>query len=123
MREGNKQERNEMDAEDAGPPRAVAGGDNAGDKEMQEPAAEHSDEDEMCRYCFEGSEAGELISPCRCTGGQKYVHLACLRRWQRMVLVSQPTHPDMQRDDVRHHKCNVCTSAQILQSPLYSDLI
>ena len=97
-----------MEAEDCSI--AVAGGDNAGDKEMQEPAAERSDEDEMCRYCFEGSEAGELISPCKCTGGQKYVHLACLRRWQRMVLVSQPTHPDMQRDDMRHHKCNVCTS-------------
>lgn len=49
--------------------------------------------DVMCRYCFCGEEEGPLISPCKCKGGQKYVHLKCLRRWQRMVLVSQPTHP------------------------------
>jgi hypothetical protein len=52
-------------------------------------AAEESEDEEMCRYCFEGSEEGELISPCKCQGGQKWVHLSCLRRWQRMVLVSQ----------------------------------
>ena len=51
--------------------------------------AEESEDEEMCRYCFEGSEEGELISPCKCQGGQKRVHLSCLRRWQRMVLVSQ----------------------------------
>ena len=50
-------------------------------------------EEKMCRYCFCGTEEGELISPCECKGGQRYVHLHCLRRWQRMVLVSQPTHP------------------------------
>lgn len=50
-------------------------------------------EDKMCRYCFCGTEEGELISPCQCKGGQRYVHLHCLRRWQRMVLVSQPTYP------------------------------
>jgi len=44
------------------------------------------EEEPMCRYCFEGVEAGELISPCSCTGGQKWVHVACLRRWQRMVI-------------------------------------
>lgn len=59
-----------------------------GDAEMIEPGrndggkAVESDEEEICRYCFEGKEDGELISPCRCTGGQKYVHLSCLRRWQ-----------------------------------------
>ena len=63
-------------------------GDGQGDAEMIEPGrndggkAEESDEEEICRYCFEGKEDGELISPCRCTGGQKYVHLSCLRRWQ-----------------------------------------
>ena len=51
------------------------------------------DEDELCRYCFDGDDFGPLISPCNCKGGQKWVHLSCVRRWQRMVLVSQPTHP------------------------------
>ena len=68
-----------------------------------------SEEDEkLCRFCFEGEEEGELIAPCACKGGQKWVHLSCLRRWQRMVLVSQPTHPAFYRDDVRQHVCNVC---------------
>ena len=63
---------------------------------MPPPAAPPDDDEEdeqLCRYCFEGPEAGELLSPCECKGGQKWVHLSCLRRWQRMVLVSQPTHP------------------------------
>lgn len=37
-----------------------------------------------------------------------YVHQSCLRRWQRMVLVSQPTHPALYTDDARHLVCNVC---------------
>eukprot|EP00964_Phaeocystis_antarctica_P096157 scaffold62516_cov58-Phaeocystis_antarctica.AAC.4 len=72
-------------------------------------AAPDDEEDEvLCRYCFEGPEAGELLSPCKCKGGQKWVHLSCLRRWQRMVLVSQPTHPAFYERDPRHHECNVC---------------
>jgi len=85
--------------------------------------ADESEEEEICRYCFEGREDGELISPCKCQGGQKYVHLKCLRRWQRMVLVSQPTHPAMQRDDIRHHKCNVCTSEFSCPPPTRHELM
>ena len=67
-------------------------------------------EEPMCRYCFEGADEGELLSPCKCSGGQKYVHLDCLRRWQRMALVSQPTHPMYYRDDKRITECGVCKS-------------
>ena len=38
--------------------------------------------------------------------------MSCLRRWRRMVLVSQPTHPAFHEDDVRHHECNVCGQVQ-----------
>lgn len=81
------------------------------------------DEDKMCRYCFEGEEDGALISPCACSGGQKYVHLSCLRRWQRMVLVSQPTHPAFYRDDERHHVCNVCKSGFTCAPPTRHELM
>jgi hypothetical protein len=27
-------------------------------------------DEKICRYCFDGEESGELISPCRCTGGE-----------------------------------------------------
>jgi len=63
------------------------------------------EEEAMCRYCLGGpdEEGGNLISPCKCAGGQKYVHLSCLRRWQRMVLVSQPTHPAYYERDERQY--------------------
>ena len=100
--------------------------DEAGDKSQEggkAAAAESSDEEEICRFCFEGTEEGQLISPCQCTGGQKFVHLHCLRRWQRMVLVQQPTHPAMQRDDIRHHKCNVCTTEFTCAPPTRHELM
>lgn len=78
----------------------------------------------MCRFCFDGSpESGALISPCKCKGSQAFVHLSCLRRWQRMVLVSQPTHPAFQRDDVRHHECNVCKAEFTCPPPTRLELM
>ena len=37
----------------------------------------------MCRICFidEEDPADPLISPCKCSGSMKYVHLNCLRHW------------------------------------------
>ena len=86
-------------------------------------APSEEEDERLCRYCFEGDEEGELISPCSCKGGQKWVHTVCLRRWQRMVLVSQPTHPAFYRDDVRHHKCNVCGAAFTNTPPTRHELM
>ena len=49
-----------------------------------------------------------MISPCACKGGQKFVHVECLRKWQRAVIVTQPTHPALYRRDERQETCNVC---------------
>nr|CAG8568624.1 12015_t:CDS:2 [Entrophospora candida] len=42
--------------------------------------------DRMCRICFSGPEdednLGRLISPCRCKGSMRYVHVECLNRWR-----------------------------------------
>mmetsp|Transcript_12428 Transcript_12428/g.29271 ORF Transcript_12428/g.29271 Transcript_12428/m.29271 type:complete len:478 (+) Transcript_12428:136-1569(+) len=84
---------------------------------------EADDDEPLCRYCFEGTEEGELISPCKCSGGQKYVHLKCLRRWQRMVLVSQPTHPAFYDRDLRHQTCNVCKSEFTCAPPTRHELM
>jgi hypothetical protein len=84
---------------------------------------EMDDDEKMCRYCFEGEEAGPLISPCACRGGQKWVHLACLRRWQRIVLVSQPTHPAFYERDPRHYKCNVCKGTFTCEPPSRLELM
>ena len=57
---------------------------------------------------YEGAQ-GELVAPCGCAGGQRWVHLECLRRWQRSVLVTQPTHPLLYKADARMTHCGVCT--------------
>lgn len=37
----------------------------------------------VCRICLEDSEEDEnpLISPCKCDGSMKFIHLKCLREW------------------------------------------
>lgn len=85
--------------------------------------SDEEDEEKLCRYCFEGTEAGALLSPCACKGGQKWVHLTCLRRWQRMVLVSQPTHPAFYERDPRHHECGVCKTTFTCPPPTRHELM
>ena len=88
------------------------------------PAVDDDGEEILCRYCFDGPEEGTMLSGiCACAGGQKHVHLDCLRRWQRMVLVSQPTHPAFYEDDVRHHKCNVCAANFNIPPPTRNELM
>lgn len=38
----------------------------------------------MCRICFDGEETPDnpLISPCRCSGGSRYIHRGCLKQWR-----------------------------------------
>ena len=86
---------------------------------------EEDEEDEaLCRYCFDGSDEGDLLKDiCACSGGQRWVHLHCLRRWQRMVMVSQPTHPAFYEDDVRYHKCNVCAAEFNIPPPTRHELM
>mmetsp|Transcript_38593 Transcript_38593/g.99952 ORF Transcript_38593/g.99952 Transcript_38593/m.99952 type:complete len:467 (+) Transcript_38593:90-1490(+) len=81
------------------------------------------EDEKVCRYCFDGEDDGPLISPCKCSGGQKYVHLKCLRQWQRMCLVSQPTHPDFYDRDPRHHLCNVCKAEFTCPPPTRHELM
>jgi erythromycin esterase-like protein/ubiquitin-protein ligase len=58
----------------------------------------------VCRFCF--SSEGVLIAPCMCKGSNEFLHLECLRAWQRQVVLSQPTHPKYTTniDEV----CGVC---------------
>ena len=59
----------------------------------------------------------------RSKGDQKFVHLSCLRRWQRSVLVSQPTHPAFYERDPRHYKCNVCKGTFTCEPPTRLELM
>lgn len=79
--------------------------------------------EQICRICFAGAGEGgpegcegnpaaqQLISPCRCEGSQKHVHLGCLRRWQRAVQLGGSNHPDDRCSEDRHLICNVCKTS------------
>jgi len=46
----------------------------------------NSTDNRVCRICFGGVndafESGKLISPCKCKGSMKYVHVNCLNEWR-----------------------------------------
>eukprot|EP00471_Norrisiella_sphaerica_P012369 CAMPEP_0184502228 /NCGR_PEP_ID=MMETSP0113_2-20130426/49686_1 /TAXON_ID=91329 /ORGANISM="Norrisiella sphaerica, Strain BC52" /LENGTH=324 /DNA_ID=CAMNT_0026891293 /DNA_START=39 /DNA_END=1013 /DNA_ORIENTATION=+ len=39
-------------------------------------------EEKLCRICFDGEPQGPMIAPCRCAGGQKWIHRRCLDDWR-----------------------------------------
>eukprot|EP01006_Ploeotia_vitrea_P020805 TRINITY_DN53110_c0_g1_i1.p1 TRINITY_DN53110_c0_g1~~TRINITY_DN53110_c0_g1_i1.p1 ORF type:complete len:496 (+),score=42.93 TRINITY_DN53110_c0_g1_i1:19-1506(+) len=82
-------------------------------------------EDKLCRICFESEEENseELIAPCKCSGSAKWIHMSCLRRWQRMVLVSQPTHPSGWSDDERFEICGTCKGKFTCEPPVRHELM
>ena len=67
-----------------------------------------------CRICFcEGNFEGSnpLISPCKCSGSVKYIHLNCLRKW----LTSKITTKVSSTNDIYCYvyktlKCEICQS-------------
>ncbi|CAE7720790.1 unnamed protein product [Symbiodinium microadriaticum] len=85
-------------------------------EEVREAELEHGDKQPLgctlveCRFCL-GGDADDtvFVAPCSCRGGQRWVHLECLRRWQRSILVTQPTHPAFYHEDRRMTHCSVCT--------------
>lgn len=54
------------------------------DAKEEPPAAEAK----QCKICLGGveeeSELGRLISPCKCKGTIKYVHIECLNEWRKV---------------------------------------
>merc|ERR1712185_78101 len=94
-------------APDAAPDAAM---DPAPDAATDAPASGATDAAEVpsCRICFEPD--GELIAPCGCQGTQRFVHVACLRRWQHSVVLAAPNNPHAADADAerRHLRCGVC---------------
>ncbi|KAH6946374.1 hypothetical protein HPB50_013198 [Hyalomma asiaticum] len=45
----------------------------------------HSDEarigSAMCRICHDGDEEEPLVSPCKCSGSIRFVHVSCIEHW------------------------------------------
>eukprot|EP00927_Polykrikos_kofoidii_P050417 TRINITY_DN44333_c0_g1_i1.p1 TRINITY_DN44333_c0_g1~~TRINITY_DN44333_c0_g1_i1.p1 ORF type:complete len:496 (-),score=67.72 TRINITY_DN44333_c0_g1_i1:6-1349(-) len=70
-------------------------------------------EQPICRICFADASddaSQPLVSPCKCQGSQKYVHVTCLRHWQRSVQLDAPNHPQDSWREARHEICGVCKS-------------
>ncbi len=67
----------------------------------------------LCRFCQEpersDSADGELITPCSCQGGLRYVHLKCLRKHQYAAARAAGV--------VAAHFCNVCKSQYFVGFP------
>jgi E3 ubiquitin-protein ligase DOA10 len=59
------------------------------------------DSEVACRFCL--VDSGELVAPCECKGSSAWVHVGCLRQWQKSVMMTQSTHPRYQThiDEVR----------------------
>jgi hypothetical protein len=54
-----------------------------------------------CRFCFDPADAAAvnnpLITPCKCVGSVRYIHLQCLKQWRKAT-----TNPDFIR------RCQLC---------------
>ena len=58
-----------------------------------------------CRICLEDEGLIEtLISPCRCSGSSKYVHIDCLQTWRRTV-----------RGEIGENNCMECQTEYIIR--------
>lgn len=50
---------------------------------MYSNSKESEKDQNLCRICFSEFFTGDnpLISPCKCSGSMKHIHLECLRTW------------------------------------------
>lgn len=64
----------------------------------------------QCRFCLEEGDSANLLSPCGCSGTARFVHSACLRRWQQ------------ETNDNRAYRCQVCHALFFQSRPLLRGL-
>jgi hypothetical protein len=61
---------------------AETDGENSDDSSQEVPPAPQGD-DPTCYMCFDDEDTAEnpMITPCKCLGDTRYVHVNCLRKW------------------------------------------
>ncbi len=75
----------------------------SGSSNELEASLESSVNTAKCRICWRTSYIIDLLSPCVCTGSQKYVHFDCLSRW-----IQERNSDDRDICDVcQHHYENI----------------
>jgi len=79
------------------------------------------EEDKICRICHGGEDEGKLISPCKCKGSIRFVHLTCLEHWRT---VSKNSKSYFQCDQC-HYKYNFSRTqlGRLLSSPIAVHLL
>ena len=63
------------------------------------------EEEKTCRICLDSDIRKNLISPCLCSGTQKWVHRECLNKWR------------ITREDRAFSKCTECLQSYTLLQP------
>lgn len=60
-----------------------------------------------CRICFdiENEINGNLISPCKCKGFQKFIHEECLKKWRKENITTQA-----------YLQCEICKTDYIIEN-------
>ena len=79
------------------------------------------EEPNICRFCFEGEDCGELIEPCSCSGSQRFVHVQCLRRWQAHQILAAASRRTASETPVI--QCNVCHATLSVPPPSGKELL
>jgi hypothetical protein len=66
----------------------------------------------LCRVCYSDEKEVDspLISPCKCMGGLKYIHLSCLRNWisARAILKSNESNDECLKYEINQVICEIC---------------
>lgn len=70
----------------------------------------------MCRICLESDFTIEnpLVTPCKCTGSLKHIHLECIRLWTNSKRVSYE-EPGLKSWFWSDLVCEICKSKLLLQ--------
>ena len=66
----------------------------------------------LCRvcYCDDKEVDSPLISPCKCIGGLKYIHLSCLRNWieAKAILIRSESNEECLKYEINQVNCEIC---------------
>ncbi len=66
----------------------------------------------LCRVCYSDEKEANspLISPCKCNGGLKYIHLSCLRNWieAKAILKQNESNEGCLKYIINQVFCEIC---------------
>eukprot|EP00826_Nyctotherus_ovalis_P008400 TRINITY_DN12173_c0_g3_i1.p2 TRINITY_DN12173_c0_g3~~TRINITY_DN12173_c0_g3_i1.p2 ORF type:complete len:192 (-),score=13.40 TRINITY_DN12173_c0_g3_i1:331-906(-) len=70
-----------------------------------------------CRICgaSESTAANPLVSPCKCSGSIKYVHIDCMRMWHQSKMDFRAA-PHSISYTIRRFECELCRSKFSIES-------